>query len=53
MKESVLDHYICKIEGHGKLKLNYKSGKAKLEIDEGERLFETLLENRDYLDAPN
>lgn len=52
MKESVLDHYICKIEGHGKLKLNYKSGKAKLEIDEGERLFETLLENRDYLDAP-
>jgi len=52
MKESVLSHYICKIEGHGNLKLNYKSGRAKLEIDEGERLFEKLLIGRDYLDAP-
>ncbi len=52
MKGSVLNHYICKIEGHGKLNLNYKSGKAKLEIDEGERLFEKLLVGRGYLDAP-
>jgi len=52
MKESVLNHYFCKIEGHGKLKLNYKSGRAKLEIAEGERLFEKLVTGRDYLDAP-
>ena len=52
MSESVLTHYICKIEGHGNLKLNYKSGKATLEIDEGERLFEQLVLNRPYEDAP-
>ncbi|MDD5693423.1 MAG: Ni/Fe hydrogenase subunit alpha [Patescibacteria group bacterium] len=52
MKESVLNHYICKIEGHGELKLNYKTGRARLEIDEGERLFEKLVTGRDYLDAP-
>jgi sulfhydrogenase subunit alpha len=52
MKESVLNHYICKIEGHGNLKLNTKSKKAVLEIDEGERLFEKLVLNRPHLDAP-
>jgi sulfhydrogenase subunit alpha len=52
MQESVLNHYICKIEGHGNLKLNYKSGKATLAIDEGERLFEQLVLNRPYEDAP-
>jgi len=52
MSQSVLNHYICKIEGHGKLKLDYKSGKAKLTIDEGERLFERLVVGRDFLDAP-
>jgi len=52
MKESVLSHYICKIEGHGNLKLNYKNGSAKLTIDEGERLFEQLVLDRPYEDAP-
>jgi len=52
MSESVLTHYICKIEGHGDLKLNFKSGKAKLTIDEGERLFEQLVLGRPYEDAP-
>ncbi|MEI7690511.1 MAG: Ni/Fe hydrogenase subunit alpha [bacterium] len=52
MKESVLGHYICKIEGHGKLKLDYKAGKANLSIDEGERLFEKLVVGHNYLDAP-
>jgi coenzyme F420-reducing hydrogenase alpha subunit len=52
MKASVMDHYICKIEGHGKLKLNYQAGKARLDIDEGERLFETLVQGRNYLEAP-
>jgi len=52
MKESVLSHYICKIEGHGNLKLNYKNGSAKLTIDEGERLFEQLVLDRPFEDAP-
>jgi coenzyme F420-reducing hydrogenase alpha subunit len=52
MTESVLNHYICKIEGHGNLKLNAKSGKAKLEIEEGERLFERLVLEHPFLDAP-
>jgi coenzyme F420-reducing hydrogenase alpha subunit len=52
MSESVLSHYVCKIEGHGSLKLNYKTGKAKLEIDEGERLFERLVLGHPFLDAP-
>jgi coenzyme F420-reducing hydrogenase alpha subunit len=52
MKDSVLTHYVCKIEGHGDLKLDFKSGKAKLAIDEGERLFEQLVLGRPYEDAP-
>jgi len=52
MSESVLTHYVCKIEGHGALKLNYKSGKAKLDINEGERLFEQLVLGRPFEDAP-
>ena len=52
MKESVLTHYVCKIEGHGDLKLNYKGGKAKLVISEGERLFEQLVLGRPFEDAP-
>lgn len=52
MSDSVLTHYVCKIEGHGDLKLNYKSGKAKLNINEGERLFERLVLNRPFADAP-
>jgi sulfhydrogenase subunit alpha len=52
MNESVLTHYVCKIEGHGALKLDYKGGKAKLAIEEGERLFEQLVLGRPYEDAP-
>jgi sulfhydrogenase subunit alpha len=52
MNESVLNHFICKIEGHGNLKLNYKKGTVELNIDEGERLFEQLVLNRPYEDAP-
>jgi coenzyme F420-reducing hydrogenase alpha subunit len=52
MSESVLTHFVCKIEGHGALKLDYKGGKAKLNIDEGERLFEQLVLGRPYEEAP-
>ena len=52
MEEAILNKYICKIEGHGNLKLDYKTGKANLVIDEGERLFEQLVLKRPYDDAP-
>jgi coenzyme F420-reducing hydrogenase alpha subunit len=52
MSETVLNHYICKIEGHGNLKLNFKEDKAVLEVNEGERLFEKLVLDRPFLDAP-
>jgi len=48
----VLHHYIAKIEGHGKLEINFKKNKINLIIDEGERLIEGILLNRPYYDAP-
>ncbi len=50
--KDILDKYICKIEGHGYLKLDYNHAKVQLVVDEGERLFEKLLVGRPYLDAP-
>lgn len=44
--------YLAKIEGHGKLKIDFKKGKAKLIIAESERLFEGLLLGRRMEDAP-
>lgn len=48
----MLKHYIAKIEGHGNLKVNFKTNKVKLEIEEGERLIEGLMLDRQYEDAP-
>lgn len=45
-------HYLTKIEGHGSLKIDLKESKAKLQIDEGERLFEALLLGRPFTDGP-
>lgn len=50
--KDILDKYICRIEGHGYLKLNYDHAKVQLVVDEGERLFEKLLIGRPYSDAP-
>lgn len=50
--KDLLDKYICKIEGHGYLKLDYNHAKVQLVVDEGERLFEKLLVGRPYSDAP-
>ncbi len=50
--KDILDKYICKIEGHGYLKLDYDHAKVQLVVDEGERLFEKLLVGRPYTDAP-
>jgi len=47
-----INHYITKIEGHGKLNINFQNQKAVLEITEGERLIEGILLGRPYYDAP-
>lgn len=49
---SHINHYITKIEGHGKLNINFHNQKATLEIAEGERLIEGILLGRPYYDAP-
>ncbi|MBE9531979.1 MAG: nickel-dependent hydrogenase large subunit [Proteobacteria bacterium] len=38
--------FIAKIEGHGSLSVDFKKGKVKLEVHEGERLFEGILVGR-------
>jgi len=50
--KDILDKYICRVEGHGYLKLDYDHAKVQLVVDEGERLFEKLLVGRPYSDAP-
>ena len=47
------DKYITRIEGHGKIDIDFNNSKVKLHIDEGERLFEGLLVNRPFEDAPH
>lgn len=48
MSSHVLNHYISKIEGHGQLKYNLAEGLVRVEIDEGERLFEKLVIGESY-----
>lgn len=50
---SAQNMFMSKIEGHGKIKINFEKLSAKLEIEEGERLFEGLLLGRPYTDAPH
>ena len=40
------NEFIAKIEGHGNLTIDWKKNQVKLNIHEGERLFEGLLVNR-------
>jgi coenzyme F420-reducing hydrogenase alpha subunit len=47
---NVLNHYIAKIEGHGQLKYSNKENLVRIEIDEGERLFERLVIGKSYKD---
>jgi len=44
--------FITKIEGHGRLHINWAKNKVALEILEGERLFEGLLVGRSITEAP-
>ncbi len=52
MSHNTAHHYITKIEGHGRLKYDTKEGLVKIEIDEGERLFERLVIGKSYKDLP-
>lgn len=52
MAHNVLNQYITKIEGHGKLKYSVAENLVRVEIDEGERLFEKLVIGQNYLDVP-
>jgi len=51
MSHNVLDQYIAKIEGHGKLKYSSREDSVRIEIDEGERLFEKLVVGKSYKDV--
>ncbi len=44
--------YICKIEGHGSLKVSFEKDFARLNVLEGERLFEGMLLGRSLYEAP-
>lgn len=48
----MLPEYITKIEGHGVLNIHFKQCQARLEVSEGERLFEAVLLGQDVLKAP-
>lgn len=48
----MLPDYITKIEGHGVLNIHFKECKARLEVTEGERLFEAVLLGQDATRAP-
>lgn len=53
MSKNKLDvDYICKIEGHGSLDIKFDKCEARLNILEGERLFEGMLIGRPYKDGP-
>lgn len=48
----MLPEYITKIEGHGILNIHFKECRARLEVTEGERLFEAVLLGQDAGQAP-
>src|SRR3990172_12536826 len=48
----MLPEYITKIEGHGVLNIHFKECRARLEVSEGERLFEAVLLGQDISRAP-
>ncbi|OGD86252.1 hypothetical protein A2Z23_00985 [Candidatus Curtissbacteria bacterium RBG_16_39_7] len=46
----IQEDFITKIEGHGRLKVNWAQNKVQLEIEEGERLFEGMVCGRPVTD---
>jgi coenzyme F420-reducing hydrogenase alpha subunit len=47
---SILQDFIAKIEGHGRLRVNWAQNKVQLEVEEGERLFEGMVCGRPATD---
>jgi len=47
-----MQNFIAKIEGHGNLTINWDKGEVKLNIFEGERLFEGILVGRSAEEMP-
>jgi sulfhydrogenase subunit alpha len=45
-------NYVAKIEGHGRLKINFQEKKAEFEVEESERLVEGLLLGKNFARAP-
>jgi sulfhydrogenase subunit alpha len=43
---AITNEFIAKIEGHGSLSINWQNNKVKLNVHEGERLFEGILVGR-------
>jgi sulfhydrogenase subunit alpha len=52
MSGNLAQSYITKIEGHGRLNYNMRDRAVRIEIDEGERLFEKLVIGESYKDVP-
>jgi len=52
MNKITANDFIAKIEGHGSLDIDWKEKKVRLNILEGERLFEGILVGRPAEDAP-
>jgi sulfhydrogenase subunit alpha len=50
--QDLIPDYICKIEGHGTLNIQFEECQAPFRVLEGERLFEGFMLGRDHLDAP-
>ncbi len=48
----MLPEYVTRIEGHGVLNIHFKECRARLEVTEGERLFEAVLLGQNFLRAP-
>lgn len=44
--------YLAKIEGHATLKINFKTNKVALKVDEGARFFEKLVVGRHFSQVP-
>lgn len=44
--------YVAKIEGHGRLKIDFQKKEVEFEVEESERLVEGLLLGRDFRQAP-
>lgn len=47
-----LDQFITRIEGHGVLRVDFKQNQARMEVSEGERMFEGMVLGHKYSQAP-